>query len=262
MARIPRVRASKPKATSSTAAKPRSTPQTSRGRNGGRSQGPKDEVSLSKEAKEGPSSKKSSPGGWVPEWVHTGLDIAGTLPVVGNVADLANAGLYASEGDVVNAGISLAGALPGGQVATGARLAYKAGSQAVETAGKAVTKKAAKEGAEKAAKGGAEKAAKGPGGPKRTKKPQTEELVRDHKNFETARNSALDEIGSLKHDFKPVKGKFGAAKGKVNGQQSADGKRGFRLDYDPDKGPHVNWYDWSGGNKGAGGRWGAEKFPG
>ena len=36
----------------------------------------------------------------------------------------------------------------------------------------------------------------------------------------------------------------------------------FRVDYDPDKGIHYNWFDWTHGNKGAGGRWGAEVFPG
>ena len=61
--------------------------------------------------------------------VHTGLDVAGMIPVVGNAADLVNAGIYAAEGDVINAGVSLAGALPGGQAATGARLAMKGGKR-------------------------------------------------------------------------------------------------------------------------------------
>lgn len=245
MAKIPRIRRSAPKKTTPKPSAAKSNPggKTSKGTSPTK---PKDDVKLSREAKESKGAKKSDSGGWVPEWVHTGLDIAGTLPVVGNAADIVNAGLYASEGDIKNAGISLAGALPGGQVATGARLAYKAGSNAVEAAGKTTAKKSAKQ----------------TGRPKRPKKPQTEELVRDHQNFEKARNKALDEIGSLGHDFKPVKGKFGKAKGAVNGMQSSDGKRGFRLDHDPDKGNHVNWYDWTGGNKGAGGRWGAEKFPG
>lgn len=256
MARIPRTRPGKVSTTSTS----RPSQATSRNRrsNGNNSQ-PQDTVELSPESRS--KGKKKDSGGWVPGWVHSALDVAGMVPVIGNAADVVNAGLYASEGDVVNAGISLAGAIPGGQAATGARLAVKAGGAAIEATGKAAAKKTAKEGAQSAAQK-AGKGTGGPQGPKRSKKPQTEELVRDHKNFETARNKALDEIGSLNHDFKPVKGKFGAAKGKVNGQQSADGKRGFRLDYDPEKGPHVNWYDWSGGRKGQGGRWGAEQFPG
>jgi RHS repeat-associated protein len=37
--------------------------------------------------------------------------------------------------------------------------------------------------------------------------------------------------------------------GKTVGKQSVDGKRGFRVDYDPDKGAHINW--WNGKQKGA-----------
>ncbi len=35
------------------------------------------------------------------------------IPGVGAVADLANAGLYAAEGDYINAGLSLVSAIPG-----------------------------------------------------------------------------------------------------------------------------------------------------
>lgn len=54
------------------------------------------------------------------------------VPLVGDVADLANAGLYASEGKLADAAISMAGLLPGGQAATGARLAGKVAKQVVE----------------------------------------------------------------------------------------------------------------------------------
>lgn len=93
--------------------------------------------------------------------IHTGLDVVGMVPAIGEVADLANAGIYALEGDALNAGISLAACLPvGGQLATGARLAAKAGKEVLEAA----AEKAAKEGAEKLGKEvleeGAEKTAK------------------------------------------------------------------------------------------------------
>ena len=45
--------------------------------------------------------------------VHTGLDAAGTVPLVGNIADLANAGLYGLEGDKENMGFALGAAIPG-----------------------------------------------------------------------------------------------------------------------------------------------------
>ncbi|MBC6448672.1 SpvB/TcaC N-terminal domain-containing protein [Actinokineospora xionganensis] len=58
---------------------------------------------------------------------HTALDVAGMVPVVGEAADVANAGWYLAEGDKTNAALSLAGAIPGaGNVATAAKLANKA----------------------------------------------------------------------------------------------------------------------------------------
>lgn len=43
---------------------------------------------------------------------HTALDIAGLVPMIGEMADLANAGLYTLEGDYFNAGLSAAAAIP------------------------------------------------------------------------------------------------------------------------------------------------------
>jgi hypothetical protein len=98
--------------------------------------------------------------------------------------------------------------------------------------------------------------------PRRRGAPQTEELVRRHTSLERARNTALAEAGPLGHDRVPMDGRLGDGRGSVVGFRSADGQRGFRVDYDPDKGIHYNWFDWTRGNKGAGGRWGAEVFPG
>ena len=99
--------------------------------------------------------------GFWSDTIHTGLDLAGMVPVIGEVADLTNAGLYALEGDAINAGISLAGCIPGvGQAATGARVAGKVAKEVAEKAAKEAAEKAAKEAAEKAAKEAAEKAAK------------------------------------------------------------------------------------------------------
>ena len=38
-----------------------------------------------------------------------------------------------------------------------------------------------------------------------------------------------------------------AGNGKIIGRQSADGKVGWRLDYDPVKGTHINTWDWRNG---------------
>ena len=47
------------------------------------------------------------------EVIHGVLDVAGFIPGVGAVADLANAGLYAAEGDYLNVALSVASAIPG-----------------------------------------------------------------------------------------------------------------------------------------------------
>lgn len=44
--------------------------------------------------------------------------------------------------------------------------------------------------------------------------------------------------------------------GTVIGERSADGRRGWRIDAD-----HANWWDYSAGNKGTGGRYGHSFFP-
>ncbi|RYC39743.1 RHS repeat-associated core domain-containing protein [Pectobacterium zantedeschiae] len=83
------------------------------------------------------------------DWVHTGLDVLGAVPIIGAVADGANAAIYTAEGDYGNAALSAASAaanfVPGGGAA------FKAGKLAAK-AGKAVDavkagKKAVKEGA-------------------------------------------------------------------------------------------------------------------
>ena len=59
--------------------------------------------------------------------VGPALDVVGLVPGYGNVADLANAGIYAARGKKADAALSAASAIPGaGQVATGAKWAKKA----------------------------------------------------------------------------------------------------------------------------------------
>ncbi|WP_437724681.1 PAAR-like domain-containing protein [Sorangium sp. So ce861] len=103
------------------------------------------------------------------DWVHTGLDIVGFIPGLGEIADGLNAAIYLAEGDYLNAAISAAGMIPfGGAAATGGRLAAKAGKAVAEAVGKEgaqeaaqqVGKQGAKQGAEQAGKEGAEKAGK------------------------------------------------------------------------------------------------------
>jgi len=70
----------------------------------------------------------------------------------------------------------------------------------------------------------------------------------DVKDFNKARNEAigwLEEKGFKAE--KPTIGKFGN-KGKNVGMQTADGKTGFRVEFDQRNGAHINV--WSGKEKG------------
>ncbi|THJ31079.1 hypothetical protein E8K88_16225 [Lampropedia aestuarii] len=94
--------------------------------------------------------------GWWGSWgsgvLHGVLDVAGLVPGFGEVADLANAAVYAAEGDYTNAAISAAAAIPfAGWAATGAKAAKRVGD-AVDTTRTATTA------AEAAVKGGREAA--------------------------------------------------------------------------------------------------------
>lgn len=62
----------------------------------------------------------------VKELVHTGLDVIGLVPVVGELADLANGIIYTIEGDGVNATLSYAATIPfAGWAATATKYARK-----------------------------------------------------------------------------------------------------------------------------------------
>ena len=104
---------------------------------------------------------------WGSDVIHTGLDVVGLIPGVGEIADGANALIYLAEGDKVNAAISAAAMIPGaGMAATGAKygkkvvgavaegVAKKGGREAAEAAAEKGVKEATEETAEQAAKKG------------------------------------------------------------------------------------------------------------
>ncbi|HAT4414213.1 TPA: filamentous hemagglutinin N-terminal domain-containing protein [Klebsiella oxytoca] len=76
-----------------------------------------------------------------------------------------------------------------------------------------------------------------------------ETILKSEKNWENARNKALNIVGNLGADSKPVIGRLevSAGNGKIIGRQSNDGKVGWRVDYDPEKGTHINVWDYSQG---------------
>jgi hypothetical protein len=137
-----------------------------------------------------PAPETAAEGGFwgaVGGWVHGGLDAAGLIPGLGAVPDLLNAGIYAVEGDYVNAGISAVAAIPvvgdaalagkyavkGGELAVkeGEKLAAKEAEKLAAQAAKEAEEKAAKEAAEKAEKEAAEKEAGEDGAKVKKQKP-------------------------------------------------------------------------------------------
>lgn len=108
-----------------------------------------------------PKTKKSSS----PD-IHDVLDVLGFIPGLGAIPDLANAGIYAVQGNFAMAGLSVVAAVPGyGDAVKGGTMALKGGKKLVAKEVKQVEKKAVKEAEEKAAQEAAESAAKktGPG---------------------------------------------------------------------------------------------------
>ncbi|WP_147284998.1 polymorphic toxin-type HINT domain-containing protein [Canicola haemoglobinophilus] len=76
-----------------------------------------------------------------------------------------------------------------------------------------------------------------------------EVILPNQRSWEAARNLALEKVGDLGMDSKPLIGnlKISDGYGKIVGRISSDGKKGWRLDYDPEKGMHINIFDYSKG---------------
>ncbi len=97
--------------------------------------------------------------------LQLGLDVVGLIPVVGEIADLANAGISLARGDYAGAALSLLSAIPfAGWLGTAGKVGRHGAKAAAEASAKA-TKEAAeraakKEAADKAAKEAAQKKAK------------------------------------------------------------------------------------------------------
>jgi hypothetical protein len=86
--------------------------------------------------------------------------------------------------------------------------------------------------------------------------PMTGRFDTDHKGprgYDKALESARRNAGDLGQGTKKM---YDPETGTLIGEMSADGKRGWRIDVD-----HANFWDWSGGKKGTGGKYGHEYFP-
>jgi hypothetical protein len=71
------------------------------------------------------------------------------------------------------------------------------------------------------------------------------EAARDYAGI-NAHVAALAREGKLPNLVKEVS-TVGPSRGMVIGSKTADGLRGWRIDWDPTKGFHVNWWDYSAG---------------
>ena len=80
-------------------------------------------------------------------------------------------------------------------------------------------------------------------------KPKKEFQLPPVKDYNQARNQAQDILGDLGADSKPYISRLESSStyGEVVGRVSADNKRRWRLDYDPEKGLHINVEDFSKG---------------
>jgi len=85
------------------------------------------------------------------------------------------------------------------------------------------------------------------------------EQIREYSSYNAARGAGrlFSGLGDEAIDFVQ---EIGPHTGSVTGRMSADGLRGWRIDYDPSKGFHVNWWDRTGGPKRKDWLYGANKI--
>ncbi len=165
--------------------------------------------------------EKTSAVGRGMDWLQGGLDVAGMAPAVGIIADALNTAISLGRGNWADAGLSAAAMIP--IVGQGA------------TAGKWI--KNSLKYSDEAASG---------------LKSLSKSSFSAHKR---ALKKVHGEVGSLP---KGRAGKFGSP-------QAGTARKGYRLDPShpnakagtPETGKHFNWWDYTGGKKGAGGRYGS-----
>lgn len=108
------------------------------------------------------AAKTAKKGLWskMSEGVHTTLDVAGFIPGLGAIPDLANAAIYGLEGNAAMAGISAIAAVPGvGDGIKAGTMVVKGGKQILKQAEKKTAKEAAEQAVKKTEKEIAEKLA-------------------------------------------------------------------------------------------------------
>ena len=92
-----------------------------------------EQVAALKPPDSAPEADEAEGWGWM-DTLHTGLDVVGLIPMVGEVADATNALIYLAEGDHMNAGLSAMAMVPFvGMAATGVK-AVRTGARASDAA--------------------------------------------------------------------------------------------------------------------------------
>jgi hypothetical protein len=147
--------------------------------------------------------------------LQNALNFGGMVPVFGEPIDGVNGIIYYIRGDKVNAALSAGSMIPFiGNGVAGAKI-VKNGANVFKDAVNVAN--------------GIKK---------------FEQVMDKVETYEQARNKAFNIIGDLGADSKPYIGRLGTGEANIVGRQSADGKVRWRLDYDPNKGAHINIEDY------------------
>lgn len=129
-------------------------------------------------------------------WVHGGLDVLGFVPGLGAIPDLINAGIYAAEGDAVNASLSAVAAIPfAGDAIKGGVLVGKGAHHLGSEVAQQTAQRTAKEAAERVERETSERLAK------QSERPKAKEGAKITSDIITD-GSHLQKGGKLKPDIK------------------------------------------------------------
>ncbi|WP_025804399.1 hypothetical protein [Pseudomonas chlororaphis] len=176
---------------------------------------------------ETPEEKKI--GDKILDGIQLGLDVIGLVPVVGEIADLGNAGISLGRGDTVGAGLSLLSAIPfAGWLGTAGKVGRHGATAAVEASGKAAKEAAERAAKDKLAKEAAEKATK----EKAAKEAAEKKAQEEAQKLAQGANKPPNKPGGKGKGKKKLKcgeyGKYGDLK-----KKTGDGK--FDRDHIPSK---------------------------
>ena len=80
--------------------------------------------------------------------------------------------------------------------------------------------------------------------------------------WDDAYRASAKQLAGLGDDAVDFVQEVGPFKGRITGRMSPNGRQGWRIDYDPQKGFHVNWWDQTGGLKRIDWLYGANKIEG